>query len=131
MTPTFVNLTPHDWHLYDPAVPDRIDPDDHQPILTIPASGQQARAAELLVDRWAIDGVPVRNLVFGGTTGLPPYAGDMADAERQVWYLVSTPVAIAEPRADLLVAHDAVRAHTGKIIGCRMLGRPVPLKERR
>ena len=41
------------------------------------------------------------------------------------WYIVSLPCALVAPRADFLVPYDEVRDDAGRIVGCRLLARPV------
>lgn len=122
-----INLTPHAMHLYAPDCPEQIDPADHEPILTIGASGDLARMTGDELGTWYLDGIPVASIDYRGVTGMPEYAGHMDSRDREVWYLVSLPtaLAVASVRGDVLVPYLHVRNAAGQVIGCRMFARPV------
>lgn len=121
-----INLTPHPIDVYDFNVPDQIEPDTHLPITVIKPSGEVARVEGDEIGQWHLDSqLLVINVNYRGVNGLPPYAGHMNSEDREVWYIVSLPVALAAQRADLLVPYSHVRNMTGSVIGCRMLARSV------
>ena len=104
-----VNLCPHPFVLYDGA--------GEKVLLTIPASGQQARVAENLVRVGEIAGIPTHKIEYGETVGLPP-------PEAGTVYIVSSFVAAAVPdRCDVAVPATgptmAVRNAAGGIIGTK------------
>lgn len=106
-----VNLTPHDVVLLDEAG-DVVD--------TIPASGEVARLGTVDLGTQHYDDVPcpVELVEFGHLVESPPRTPG-------VWYVVSLPTALAAPRGDFLVPYLEVRDDRGRIIGCRLLARPV------
>lgn len=126
---TLINLTPHPMHVYSLDTPDQIDPPLHRPIRVYPPSTMLARRGGVELDRWLLGDELVVEVEYAGSTGLPPYAGDMDSRDREVWYITSLVTALgARPRGDLLVPHAAVRDLNGRVVGCRMFGRPTGSK---
>jgi len=120
-----VNLTPHPMHIFGFDCPDQIEPGTVEPIRVIESSGDLARVAGDEIGQWDADDLLVIRVDYRGVVGLPPYAGHMDSRDREVWYLVSLPVALAaRDRADLLVPYAHVRNMTGSVIGCRMFAQP-------
>ena len=110
MKSTIVNLTPH---------PIRVLDEDGTLVREIPTSGTMARLDTQRTPADELDGLPVTDITYGATDGMPaPTPG--------VWHLVSlaTALALVGQRDDLLVIDQEVRNETGTIIGCRCLGRP-------
>lgn len=103
----FVNLTPHTV---------TITGADGTVLLTVAPSGTVARCAvsTRIVD--VIDGIEIRENVFGEASGVP-------EPQKDTYYLVSRLVATACNRSDLLVPDGAVRDEQGRIIGCTGLSR--------
>lgn len=122
---TLINLTPHDMHVFAPDTPDVIDLAKHRPIRVYPRSGDIARTATTEIGQHPLGDELVILVDHAGTTGLPPYAGDMDSRDREVWYLVSLPTALASPRGDLLVPYAQLRDLEGRVVGCRYFARPV------
>lgn len=104
-----VNLTPHALVFYNT--------EGTEVILTVPASGTQARVAVSQETVGELEGIPVVRSVFGAVTGLPePVEGTT--------YVVSLMVlqALAGARKDLVgpdTGSTAVRDAGGKILGVR------------
>ncbi len=84
---------------------------------SFPPSGNLARCEETWQSETETDGV---NFLVGfkyGKTNLPP-------ADGETLYIVSLPVALAEPnRTDLLIAAGQIRDSDGKIVGAKGLAR--------
>lgn len=106
---TLVNLTPHPINLYG---------DDDKLIQTIPPSGTVARVAEYRKLDAYVNGIPLREIVFGEIEGLPaPKEGTL--------YIVSALVRSAtkeKGRTDVIspdTGAGAVRDEDGRIIGTR------------
>jgi hypothetical protein len=104
-----INLTPHDVNIITDAGN-----------ITIPASGQVARCSTTrqVVDVVDINGVKVQinKTIFGDVDGLPNPVPDTL-------YIVSTLVAQACQRHDLVIPDDSIRDDQGRIIGCKALAR--------
>lgn len=102
-----INLTPHTIAF--------ILPNGEK--MEIPASGQLARVSVRTETVGEIDGIPVTMSVFGNVEGLPaPKDG--------VIYVVSSLVAGRVPeRSDVFIPNESIRDESGRIIGCRSLGR--------
>ena len=109
MAEQIVNLTPHEVRVIGWG-------DD----IVYPASGKLARLATITLGTHRYEGVeaPVELVEFHHLTEDPPKV-------EGTWYIVSLPVALVAPRADFLVPYDEVRDDNGRIIGCRLLARPV------
>lgn len=105
-----INLTPHDVTIWR----------DGAPLVTYPPSGEVARLATIELGTQRYPGVfaPVELVEFHHIENPPPKVDG-------TWYIVSLPTALASPRADFLVPYLEVRDDGGRIIGCRMLARPV------
>lgn len=111
-----VNLTPHTVNIVA---------SDGTPILAIEPSGDVARVSSH-VDTvgfvTVLDGdgaviIPVTATSFGDVQGLP-------DPQDDVAFVVSSLVAQRVPdRTDVFIPSDSVRDSSGRIIGCRSLGR--------
>lgn len=101
-----INMTPHDITI--------VRPDNN---IVIPASGRLARVSSRTETVGEIDGIPVTTTVFGEVEGLPaPKDG--------VVYVVSSLVAGRVPeRSDVFVPNESVRDESGRIVGCKSLGR--------
>lgn len=107
-----VNMTPHAVTVLDPA---------GEVVATFPACGGSARLAVTFDPTDRLGNVPIGNLRYGSTTGLPPRVDG-------VWLLVSLLVKLANPdRADLVVVADEVRDGAGRIVGCRALASTVAM----
>ncbi len=106
-----VNLTPHDISIIGK---------DGEVRSTFPASGEVLRLSTIDLGTQAYPEVdaPVELVEFGHLLNPPRKLPG-------VWYLVSLPCALAHPRGDFLVPYLEVRDDSGRIIGCRLLGRPV------
>jgi len=101
------NLTPHPINIIGP----------EGAIATIAPEPIPARLAANTVSAEPIDGVPTSKTVFGEPEGLPA-------AVAGTWLIVSQIIKSAlSERTDLLVPAEVVRDDTGRIIGCRSLGR--------
>lgn len=104
-----VNLTPHEVRVI------RDGRDD----VVYPASGDVARLGmiELGTQDYGV-GAPVELVEFNHLQQPPPRV-------EGTWYIVSLPCALADPRGDFLVPYLEVRDDAGRIVGCRLLARPV------
>ena len=104
-----INLTPHALNLIADSK-----------TITIQLSGQVARCSvdRVQVDTVTIDGVtiPVNRTQFGAVTDLP-------DPQPNTVFIVSSLVAQAVSRADVLAVDDTVRDDQGRIVGARALAR--------
>jgi len=137
-----VNLTPHPLNIYASNCPDRIDPIDIKPELTVAASGRVARLAEEPLGTWfteafdyegttpaeSLTAIAVEGVNYGSVYGLPPLDTEATDVNLppRTYYVVSLVVALAaHQRPDLLVPYREVRNMAGSVIGCRQLARPV------
>jgi hypothetical protein len=102
-----VNLTPHEITIMGEGWK-----------LSIPASGTVARCAERKTPVGVIycDGVeiPIIRISFGEVTNLP-------EPKEDTIYIVSSIVASAAKRDDVLVVADLVRNDQGQIVGARKL----------
>ncbi len=102
-----VNMTPHPIIILD---------EEDQEIARFESVGQIRLAVET-VPAAEIDGIKTSVTKFGDPVGLPNF-------EEGTYYIVSQLVKSALPdRDDLLVPADVVRDETGRIVGCRSLGR--------
>lgn len=110
--PGVINLTPHDVVVW-------LDDDPDGVKMRYPASGEVARlgTVPLGTQYYRGVGVPVELVEFHHLLKPPPADGH--------WYIVSLPTALASPRDDFLVPYLEVRDDDGRIVGCRMLARPV------
>jgi hypothetical protein len=108
-----INLTPHDVTVW-------LDDDPLGGKVRFPASGQVARLGTIELGTQSYPGVlaPVELVEFHHLENPPPQ-------EDGTWYIVSLPTALAHPRKDFLVPYREVRDEDGRIVGCRMLARPV------
>ena len=108
---TVVNLTPHKVVVMD---------EDRNELHTYPASGEVLRLAtiELGTQNYPDVEVPVELVEYHHLMNPPKKIPG-------TWYLVSLPCALAYPRDDFLVPFLELRDDQGRIVGCRMLGRPV------
>jgi hypothetical protein len=137
-----LNLTPHPLNIYANDCPDRIDPIDIKPELTVATSGRIARLAEESLGTWfteafdyegttpaeSLTAIAVEGVNYGSVYGLPPLDTEATDINLQprTYYVVSLVVALAaRSRPDLLVPYREVRNMAGSVIGCRQLARPV------
>lgn len=119
MTPSIINLTPHDVHVYKPGS------DSDTPYRTYPASGQVARVAVKTHPFDTLDGVLLVHSHFGEITGLPEADYKLPEVQPKVYYIVSlvTLQALRNKgfyRLDLLVPDTgagAVRNAHGELIG--------------
>lgn len=104
-----INLTPHEIRVI------REGQDD----VVYPPTGEVARLAtvELGTQDYGV-GAPVELVEFHHLLKPPPRIED-------TFYIVSLPCALASPRGDFLVPYLEVRDDAGRIIGCRLLGKPV------
>jgi hypothetical protein len=130
-----INLTPHELAVYAEDAPDVVGL-GHQPILTVPPSGEVLRLATVVRGTGdAIDGVPTSYVAYGRletTTGTDVYRG-MPPIRDGVLYVVALPcvaAVLAACRSDVVVVDRPVRCAgrdgaLGAVVGCRALGRPV------
>ncbi len=106
-----INLTPHAITFVDAS---------GNVAATVPPSGTVARCSvdRMMVDEVLCDGihVPVNRTCFGAVEGLPEPFEDTI-------YIVSSLVAQAAGREDVMIPDDTVRDADGRIIGCRALAR--------
>ena len=82
-------------------------------IKTVEPSGELARLTTKTVTIGEIDGIPMTTTEYGEVEGLPDPADDTI-------YIVSSLVA---GRDDVFIPNESVRDGSGRIIGCRSLGR--------
>jgi len=134
-----VNMTPHPINMLD---------EEGNEFARFESVGQIRLAVET-VPAAEIDGIPTSVTKFGDPVGLPdisfhtrclecgkndpgdihspdtcPHCGAGTVDEPDVYYIVSQLVKSALPdRDDLLVPAEVVRDETGRIVGCRSLGR--------
>ena len=100
---TIINTTPHNVNICD---------DNGKVVNTFPKSDNPIRLETSTNRLGDINGIPVSNVVFGGTI-LPIFCTD-------TYFIVSALVKNAYPdRQDFLVPHDLVRDADGNIIGCK------------
>lgn len=118
-----VNATPHSVAVWPELTPDVLEPGHPwRPLLILPPSGIVPRAGtEPTGNMWTVGEVPVVEVAPSAPTGLPPYAGDMPLEQREVIYLVSTPVLLQARRGDLVACDRYVRDRHGEPLGCRGL----------
>lgn len=84
---------------------------------TVFESAGQIRLTSQTVRDADIAGIPTSRTKFGEAVGLPPQTDN-------VFFIVSQLVKSALPeRTDLLVPAEVVRDESGRIVGCRSLGR--------
>lgn len=104
---TLINLTPHAISIFK----------EDDTIMTIKPSGEVARVGVMKEVVGSLDGIPIKTSVFGEVEGLPsPEEGKV--------YLVSSLVAQrVTGRDDVFIPDDPVRDESGRIVGCRSLGR--------
>ena len=111
MMKKILNLTPHAVSFVA---------EDGSLLMKVEPSGQVARCKTetRVVAQVEVDGIliPETETVFGDVEGLP-------DPEEGVIYLVSSLVAQAAKRDDVVIPNESVRDAEGRIIGCRSLGR--------
>jgi len=98
-----INLTPHDITIVRDGG-----------TTTIPKSGDVARVSTTAEVVGIIDGIPIYKTVYGDVVGLPEPRPD-------TFYLVSTLVAQAVKRPDVLSPGELVRGPDGQPIGCKGL----------
>ncbi|WP_431881835.1 hypothetical protein [Micromonospora chalcea] len=126
-----VNLTPHPIRIYGWSVPDRIDPGQHAPLLTLEPSGTVARIGQIdLGTQYLLHcPAPVEFVEFRHANGLPPRPTKNSPEWENptAWYVVSLALALSEAghRPDLLVPYQEVRNLEGAVVGCRSLAHPV------
>lgn len=126
-----VNLTPHPIHIYGWSVPDRFEPGEHQPLMTLEPSGTVARIGQIDLGTQYLQNcpAPVEYVEFRHANGLPPKP-ERGSAEWEnptTWYVVSLALALSHAglRPDLLVPYLEIRNPQGTVIGCRSLAYPV------
>ena len=103
-----VNLTPHAINFVG---------EDGTPILTVDPSGTLARVSVRTETVGEIAGIPVTQSVFGEVVGLP-------DPEDGTVFVVSSLVAQrCHDRDDVFIPNESVRDSSGRIVGCKSLGR--------
>ncbi len=111
-----VNLTPHDVTVMP------IDGSAHTVFTPDPAGPLRLSTIELGTQPLGFENgagaVPVELVEFHHLLKPPPRV-------EGTWYIVSLPCALAAPRPDFLVPFNEVRDDAGRIIGCRLLARPV------
>lgn len=143
-----INLTPHLVRFYPPDCPDRIDPEQVEPLAVIyPATAHKsARIGEISLGTvthvpvgagWPCSQlaegeltIPVEYVEYCAHGGL---VNPLPEPQDGVWLIVSLVVAIQQTyvyaaprgRSDLLVPYREVRNMGGTVIGCRQLARPV------
>ena len=100
-----VNLTPH-------AITFITD----EGTVEVPPSGIVARVAAKTVAIGEVDGIAVTTTEFGEVENLP----EQSDG---VIYITSSLVAQRVDRDDVFIPNESVRDESGRIIGCRSLGR--------
>lgn len=84
---------------------------------SFPTSGNIARCEETWQSETETDGVNFLDGFKYGRTNLPP-------ADGETFYIVSLPVALAEPtRTDLLIPVGQIRDAEGKVVGAKGLAR--------
>lgn len=105
MTPTLINLTPHDLAVHTP-----------DGVVTLPRTDTIARVATVSVPAAPVGGIPTVTTTFGEVTCLP-------DPQPGVILVVSGMVASAAPRPDVMSPGDLVRDESGRPIGCQGLRR--------
>ena len=104
----FVNLTPHAISFVD---------ESGNVLITVEPSGSLARVKVTKETIGSVDGIPVKESVFGEVEGLPA-------PEKDTIYVVSSLVAQrCAGRDDIFIPDDSVRDESGRIIGCKALGR--------
>lgn len=83
----------------------------------IPASGKVARLTTSTKIVGEVGGIPITETVFGEIQDLPDPTPDEV-------YIVSSLVAGRVPdRRDVFIPNESVRDDSGRIVGCRSLGR--------
>jgi hypothetical protein len=103
-----INLTPHEITFIG---------EDGNIITTVAPSGSIARVGVSKKVIGMLDGIPIKQSVFGEVEGLP-------EPEPNTVFIVSSLVAARCPeRADVMIPDDSVRDGQGRIIGCKSLGR--------
>ena len=104
-----INLTPHEINLVT-----------EKGTVSIPPSGAVARCAvsRELVSNYGIGEtyVPINRTIIGEVTDLP-------EPSPNIYYIVSSIVAQAARRDDLLVVDDTVRDGQGRIVGAKALAK--------
>ena len=101
------NLTPHNVIV--------VINDDIRYVIT--ASGIVARCTSSTETIGEVNGIPLTRTTYGEVVGLP-------DKKENTIYIVSAIVAQARPdRDDLFIPNETVRDESGKIVGCKSLGR--------
>lgn len=116
-----INLTPHDINILITTMKkvedfgQWIEMEDTT-IITIPASGAVARCKVERKITGYINNIPETHTVFGEVEGLP-------EPQDGIIYIVSSLVAQAVKRDDIYIPDDVVRDGTGKIVGCKSLGK--------
>lgn len=102
-----INLTPHAITFVRDSAEDII----------IAPSGAIARVAAQTVTTGEINGIPTTSTEYGEVEGLPV-------PEEYTIYIVSSLVAgRCKDRTDVFIPNESVRDDSGRIIGCRSLGR--------
>ena len=112
MSTTLINLTPHRFTVLR----------DERPIIDIPPSGLWAR---ILEERLPMSPVTLEDIAIECVAlAYRPLIQDLPPPQTDVIYLVSRITAAAvDGRTDVVFPLDEVRDGTGRIIGCRRLGR--------
>lgn len=120
-----VNLTPHPINVYPRDTPDQIEPGSVEPEQVFEPSGEVARIGQIDLGTQYERGcsVPVEYVEFRHANGMPPRPANADYID--TWYVVSLAFALANQHPALLVPYLEVRDMAGRVIGCRMLARPV------
>lgn len=101
-----INMTPHDFTLYD---------NEGNVVRVIPPSGKTIRLSEETTSAGMWDGMPLTHTDYG-SADLPEYRPDTK-------YIVSAMVKNSFPeRDDLIVPAQTVRNEKNQIVGARSLG---------
>ena len=102
-----INLTPHDLNVSHPDLG----------MVTIPRSGEVARAVTSTKPVGEINGFPVTQTEFGDVEGL-------SEPREGVFFVVSRLVLQAAPhRTDLLAPGPLLRDEQGQVVGCEGFSR--------
>jgi len=103
-----INKTPHDVNIVS---------EDGRVVKTYPRGDSLIRLGVETVQDTPLDGIPTSKTIFGEPEGLPDFV-------EGTFYIVSQLIKSTLPgRTDLLVPAEVVRDKSGRIIGCKSLGR--------